>query len=128
LGGGAGAGIEKPECVQTRPRCVIAADLDTAAQRILALPALAPQFLADDDGGRGIRLVLLAESAAQQDRNAESLEVVLADDILPRVVDRARTSVVITCRGGGGAGKRHAAAHHERHGYGPGEAGGGDRR
>ncbi len=123
LGGGAGAGVQYGYRVQSARRGVIAADLDAASQRVLALPALAPQLLADDDGRRAIRLVFLTKRAAQQHGNSKSLEVVSAYDILPGIMDHARTR-----RPRRHARKRHVAIAHERHRDGPGEAGGGDRR
>ena len=56
---------------------LIVADLDLAAQRIRSLPELAGEFLADDDGGRLAVLVFLPEGAADRQRDAGGIEVVL---------------------------------------------------
>jgi hypothetical protein len=107
LGGGARARLQYRHPLQSRTGSIIAADLDAPAQRVLAIPALPPQFLADDDGRGAIRLVFLAERPARQDGNSKSREIVPAYDVLPGVMDHARTGRVVR-----GAGKRHAAVAH----------------
>lgn len=98
----------------------IIADLETPAQRILALPELAYQFLAHDDRGSRVHLVFLPESASQQDRNTGRVEVVLPDRMADRMIRHARIP-------GAGRRKRHpAAGHRDRHSF--RETGCGDRR
>ena len=64
--------------------------------RVFAMPALMPQLLADDDGRRTLGLVFFSKRAAQQQRYTERLEVVLADDILPRAMDHPRIAASST--------------------------------